>query len=125
MSLAVFRNVGELTAGVSGPAVFGLTFALLVIPTMLMGSTLPLLVAHTVQASGNVGKSVGALYFVNTMGSALASFATAALLLGAVGQQGTVWTAAALNIGIGALVLVAKSPENRPLSAIGTGEEER
>lgn len=106
ISLAVFRGVGEWTAGVSGPAVFALTFALLVLPTSLMGSTLPLLVAHSVKVSGNVGKSVGALYFVNTLGSAVASFATAVWLLGQLGQQRTVWLAAAVNIGIGALILV-------------------
>jgi spermidine synthase len=105
VSLVVFRAVGAFTAGVSGPTVFALTFALLVLPTSLMGSTLPLLVAHAVKVSGNVGKSVGALYFVNTMGSALASFATAAVLLGALGQQRTVWLAATLNIAIGGFVL--------------------
>ncbi len=105
LSLPVFRAVGTATAGVDGPAVFALTFALLVLPTALMGSTLPLLVAHAVAVSGNVGRSVGALYFVNTLGSAAASFATAVLLLGALGQQRTVWLAAALNMGIGLLTL--------------------
>lgn len=105
LSLAVFRGVGELTAGVSGLTVFALTFALLVVPTALMGATLPLLVAHAVRISGNVGKSVGALYFVNTSGSALAAFATAAWLLGHFGQQGTVWTAATLNLLIGGVIL--------------------
>ena len=41
---------------------------------MLMGSTLPFLVAYVVGESRNVGRSVGLLYFVNTLGSAVACF---------------------------------------------------
>lgn len=106
LSLPIFRSIGDLTAGASAPAVFALSFALIVLPTTLMGATLPLLVAHAVRLSGNVGRSVGMLYFVNTLGSALASFATATLLLGMFGQQRTVWLATALNVAIGLLVLI-------------------
>src|ERR1035441_7155057 len=38
------------------------------------------------------------LYFVNTLGSALAGFTTAAYLLGILGQQRTVAVAASLNL---------------------------
>lgn len=117
-SLHLFRAVGGLTAGASGAATFALTFALVLIPTSLMGATLPLLVAHAVKRSGNVGKSVGMLYFTNTLGSAVASFAAAVLLLGKLGQTKTVYVAALANFGVAGAVWwldrrarLQKSPE--------------
>ncbi len=106
VSLAVFRAVGESTAGVATPAVFAITFALVVLPTSMMGATLPLLVTHTVRGTGNVGHAVGRLYFVNTLGSAAAAFVTATMFMGALGQQRTVWVAAAINGVVGAIVLM-------------------
>lgn len=116
-SLQIFHAIGDFTAG-SGPlAVFGLTFVLVLLPTSLMGATLPLLVAVTVRRSGNVGKSVGMLYFTNTLGSALASFATAVLLLGKLGQAKTVWLAAACNAIVGVSVLIAWLRDRRSAGA--------
>src|SRR5262245_13508989 len=82
VSLAVFHAVGNATLGMSALGTFVVTFLLVLIPTLLMGSTLPLLVAHLVRASGNVGKSVGTLYFVNTLGSAIAAAASVLFVLG-------------------------------------------
>lgn len=104
-SLLLLREVGAATAGASPLATFVLSFALVLLPTALMGTTLPLLVAHLVRRSGNVGQSVGALYFVNTLGSACAAAATGVWILGGFGQQGTVWLAAALNGLVGGAVL--------------------
>lgn len=105
-SLWLFHSVGTATAGLGAGVTFASTFALVLIPTALMGSTLPLLVAHTVAREHNVGRSVGMLYFTNTLGSAVASFATAVLLLGKLGQARTVWFAAACNALAGGSVLL-------------------
>jgi predicted membrane-bound spermidine synthase len=106
VSLPLFRFVGDLTAGASGLATFGLSFALVLVPTLLMGSTLPMLVAYSVRASQNVGKSVGMLYFINTLGSALASIAAGVWVMGALGQSGSVLLAACGNLLIGLTVLI-------------------
>lgn len=45
-------------------------FGLLLCPTLMMGATLPILVKRVMQLYQNVGASVGALYFANTMGVA-------------------------------------------------------
>src|SRR4051794_32356883 len=76
VSLEVFHAVGNVTLGMSAVATFTVTFFLVLFPTLLMGSTLPLLVAHLVRENKNVGKSVGTLYFVNTLGSAFAAAAS-------------------------------------------------
>jgi spermidine synthase len=104
-SLPLFHRVGLYTAGISLFGTTLLSFALLLIPTMLMGSTLPMLVAYSVRRSRNVGASLGLLYFVNTLGSAIACFLAAAIMLFMLGQSGSVAVAATINaaVGIGAL----------------------
>lgn len=107
LSLALFRWVGSFTSGAAGLGIGLATLAAVVFPTTLMGGTLPILVAHAVRRSKNVGRSVGALYFVNTLGSAAGAIAGAALVLAALGQAGSVRLAAAVNllVGLSALAL--------------------
>lgn len=114
ISLSVFHAVGKVTLGMSPVATFLVTFLLVLVPTLLMGSTLPLLVAHLVRSSGNVGKSVGTLYFVNTLGSAFASAAAVLVIMGRAGQAGSVRLAALLNVTVSLLAYVAHRRSQRP-----------
>jgi spermidine synthase len=101
-SLAIFRWAAEFTAGASLPYTIVFSFLLLIIPTMLMGATLPLLVEHLVRSSGRVGHSVATLYFVNTFGSAAACGLCASFVLRDFGQSGSVTLAACINTLAGA-----------------------
>lgn len=56
-------------------------FGFLIVPTYLMGMTLPVLTLAFNERRTNIGVSVGTLYFVNTMGAALGAIAVPALLL--------------------------------------------
>jgi spermidine synthase len=114
LSLKLFHFVATFTAGTSVAATGAITFVLLLLPTLLMGSTLPLLVEHLVRRNGNVGESVGALYCVNTFGSAAACFAAAFLLMNSLGQSGTLRVAAAINasVAMAALLLNFSSRNN-------------
>ena len=114
VSLNVFHAVGEATLGMSPFGTFIVTFLLVLVPTLLMGSTLPLLVAHLVRSSGNVGKSVGTLYFVNTLGSAFASAAAVLFVMKRAGLNGTVHAAAVLNITVSLLAYIAHRRATRP-----------
>lgn len=114
VSLAVFHHVGHATLGMSALGTFFVTFLLVLVPTLLMGSTLPLLVAHLVRSTGNVGKSVGSLYFVNTLGSAFASAAAVLFVMGRAGQTGSVRVAAAMNVVVSLLAYVAHRRLQRP-----------
>ena len=80
-------------------------FLLVLVPTTLMGATLPLLVQHATERSGNVGRSVGSLYFANTLGAALGAWLSVEVMLGALGLTGTVRVAALLNLLLGVVVL--------------------
>lgn len=81
------------------------TYALLSVPTALMGATLPVLVAYLDRHTLNIGASVGLLYASNTAGAAVACFITVDLLFRFTGQHGAVISAALLNLIAGVLVL--------------------
>ena len=102
ISLRLFQWVSGFTAGSSLGVTILFSFLLLILPTMLMGATLPLLVEQLVRSSRNVGYSVATLYFVNTLGSAVACFVCAQILMRNFGQSGSVTVAACLNALVGA-----------------------
>ncbi len=110
ISLSLFHRVAAFTAGAPAAAAGLLAFALVLAPTVLMGATLPLLVAQLVRISGNVGRAVGILYFVNTLGSAAACFAAALFTMRYLGESGSLRLAAGLNAAVAAGVgLLARS----------------
>jgi spermidine synthase len=78
-----------------------------------MGATLPILVADRVRRSGNVGRSVGLLYFANTLGSAAGSIAAGVWILGILGQERVVLLAALANFGAAGTVLGAQAARGR------------
>lgn len=104
LSVPLIKNVGALTLNSSQTVVTLVIFLLLIMPTMLMGATLPALVAYLYKHYRHVGQSVGTLYFINTLGSASACFATALLLFAYGGMQSAVFIAALFNLGTGVLV---------------------
>ncbi|MGV3660634.1 MAG: fused MFS/spermidine synthase [Prosthecobacter sp.] len=108
ISLRLFDAVGMATsAQAHGLTTGALVFLLVFLPTLLMGATLPLLVAHQVRSTAHVGQSVSRLYFVNTLGAALGAYIAARWLLGGFGMGGTVRIAACLNAAAALIVLVA------------------
>src|SRR5271169_4869721 len=104
-SLRIFHWAASVTAGASLPFTILFGFLLLIVPTVLMGATLPLLVQQLVRRSGNVGSSVALLYFVNTFGSAVACYLCASFLLRDFGQSGSVLIAAGVNAAVGLTAL--------------------
>ncbi|WP_395751992.1 fused MFS/spermidine synthase [Prosthecobacter sp.] len=107
ISLKLFDAVGAHTSVQSHGLITGaLVFLLVFLPTLLMGATLPLLVAHQVRDTAHVGESVSRLYFVNTLGAALGSFIAAHWLLGSFGMSGTTRIAACLNATAALIVLL-------------------
>ncbi|HKX41425.1 MAG TPA: spermidine synthase, partial [Burkholderiaceae bacterium] len=105
VSLALFERVGDLVLGAPLPWTALVTLALVLVPTLLMGATLPLLVGHLVRRSGHVGEAVGLLYHVNTLGAGAACLACAIALFPLLGMQGSVIVAATFNalVALGAV----------------------
>src|SRR5215510_13966335 len=100
VSLAIFDHVGALTAGWPLPATAAINLSLVIVPTLLMGATLPVLVSHLVRRSGNVGGAVGLLYYVNTLGAGAACLASTVLFFPFLGMQGSVYVAVAVNAAV-------------------------
>jgi predicted membrane-bound spermidine synthase len=104
-SLPVFQTVGEWTSGAS-PLVTGLTIlGLLLAPTVLMGATLPILVAHAAGEGRTVGRAVGGLYSTNALGSAVGALAAVLVIFARLGQHRSVWLAVLLNVVVATVVL--------------------
>lgn len=121
ISLRLFHWAAGFTSGASLGYTILFTFLLLIVPTILMGATLPLLVEQLVHTSHNVGYSVATLYFVNTLGSAVACFVCAQLLLRNFGQSGSVTLAACINTLVGAIAfLYGRSKRSAPGIAVET-----
>jgi predicted membrane-bound spermidine synthase len=98
----LIHAAGALVVDGSRATIGVVNFLLLLLPTTLMGATLPILVAHVVRGHRNLGASVGILYFANTLGAALGAGVTGFLLLYYVGLTAAIDVAAALNVTVSA-----------------------
>jgi predicted membrane-bound spermidine synthase len=105
VSLPFFRWIGDVTLALDPVPRGAVTALIVMLPTTLMGATLPLLVGYLVRSTGNVGRAVGVLYFVNTAGSAVAALAAVLFILRLLGESRTTFLAAAINLGVGTFVL--------------------
>ncbi len=72
--------------------------SILLVPTMLMGSTLPLLGRFVTALEKEAGHLVGKLYALNTLGAAAGCFLAGFVLIRAFGVMGTLYIAATLNL---------------------------
>jgi predicted membrane-bound spermidine synthase/tetratricopeptide (TPR) repeat protein len=82
------------------PVLFVGAFVLLLVPTFLMGATLPLLVRATVDDPSATGGVVGRLYGANILGAVLGTAATGFWLIEAAGVMGATRWAAGVNLAI-------------------------
>ena len=98
----------------------------LLIPTGLMGATLPLLARYAVTSDRNLGGRISLLYSMNTLGAVGGTLAAAFLLLPALGLQGTVWVGALINALVFAVaVLLARgAPAAGTAPPAGNGKAE-
>ncbi len=87
---------------------FALSCLMLLIPTTLMGATLPLLSAALVRSAGQTSTSVTKLYTRNLAGAICGSLAAGFLLLPVFGVRATIYIAAVINIIIGIVTILAE-----------------
>lgn len=98
--------------------------AVLIVPTVLMGATLPVLSQSSLVRQA-AGARLGALYAVNTAGALAGALLTGYVLIGALGIQRTFLLAAAANLVVAAgawwLAGRAESPARHEASAAVDG----
>lgn len=95
---------------------FILAVLILLLPTALMGGTLPVL-AERYQNRETVGRGIGLLYAFNTFGAVLGVLGAGFFLLPALGLQKTVLLAALLNGTISLLAIYAGKRESTAAAA--------
>jgi predicted membrane-bound spermidine synthase len=107
LSPKIILWIGQATAGSSYTLVFLISFAILLIPTTLMGMTLPLLTQSFVDRVETSGQIIGLLYGINTLGAAFGALLSGFVLVGFYGFEGAVYIAVLLNgiVGLCAFVL--------------------
>ena len=88
----------------------------LVVPTTLMGMSLPFLVRAMVRDLESAGPTIGILYGVNVVGAAIGAFLAPWLLLRHLGVVGAIYVGVALNVatGLGALALAGRVKPDAP-----------
>jgi spermidine synthase len=91
----------------------------LLLPTFLMGLSLPLLAQNEVDAGLPAENGVAALYGLNTLGAGLGAIVTPFLLIRSVGLDGALAVAASVNAAcaIGSFTLASGTPRATPASA--------
>ncbi len=81
------------------------SFVVLIIPTFLMGGTLPTATRFIVANHNELGKKIGRLYFINTIGAATGAFLAGFILIAALGLTLSTVAAAVVNATIGLTAL--------------------
>ena len=101
------RALPALTA-----ARFAIALLVLIVPTTLMGTTLPLVIKGSEARGGSLGAHLGVLYGSNAIGAIVGTIAAGLYLIPGLGIHSTFLAAAAVNlaVGAGALALSVVAP---------------
>ncbi len=118
-------TAGALTLG-GGASValrFGLAALVLLIPTTLMGGTLPVLTRALMGDDRSLLKpSLGRLYGLNTIGAMTGTALAGFFLIEFVGVRASLWGTAALNLAIG-VAAIALGKQQAPAAPAQPGPE--
>jgi spermidine synthase len=102
---------------------FGLAALVLLVPTTLMGGTLPVLTRAFTGADRNeLQRSLGLLYGLNTLGAVVGTALAGLFLIEHVGIRASLWATAAVNIGLGAAALRLAKPLPTQPPAVPEGQ---
>ena len=86
---------------------FVVAFLLLIVPTSLMGATLPLVIKSAVTRDARIGSRIGLLYAINTTGAIAGALSAGFYFISELGVMQSFEIAAATNILIGLIAIVA------------------
>ena len=99
---------------------FVFSFAIMVVPTFVMGGTLPVLSRYFVRSMDEVESKLGTLYALNTFGAAIGTLVAALVLIPGFGNQITTVWMASLNVGLG-LLAIRIDLRQQPLPTVEEG----
>jgi spermidine synthase len=99
--LPLYRVIYDFAGGARAWLTVGqvlIALLVLLLPTALMGATLPTLCAHGTRQHLAFSRCVGLLYALNTLGAVVGILASGFILLGAVGETMTLTIGVVLNV---------------------------
>jgi len=99
----LISTISKLFVNYNDAALPLIIFMLLCIPTLAMGATFPILVAYVFKLNKSVEESVSKLYYINTLGSAIACFLTVGLLFVLLTLSQVLMVAACINFAVAIL----------------------
>lgn len=93
----------------------GIVFVSLLVPTVLMGISLPMLSRAINRSADGAASLIGWLYGFNTLGSGLGTLISGWYIVGTLGYDKTVYLGASFSfiVGISAFVLASRFPNRR------------
>ncbi len=89
----------------------------ILLPTTLMGATLPALTRHLTRDLREVGARLGSLYAVNTFGAVAGAAAAGFYLIGKIGLGWSIILAAGIDVAVGSVVLLQTRHSSKILPA--------
>ena len=98
-------RVLQSTFGSSRFWTFFSCFLVMSLPTFLMGASFPIVTKIYTGSARQLGKSIGNVYAVNTVGSILGAFCAGFILIPLLGIRPSIVLTVALNSGIGCLIV--------------------
>ena len=111
--------LGRGTAGASYPLAMACMALFLSLPTVLMGTTLPLLTKAINAATGDFLRSLSLLYFINTLGAAVGALLASYVVISLFGLDAAAYVAAAVNLLLAAAVFPLRRLDRRIQAAAG------
>lgn len=100
---------------------FLIAFMILIVPTILMGATLPILARVVIRRLDWVGHELGKLYAINTLGAVAGTIAAGFFLIKWLGLHGAIFVAVAGNLIVGVLAWATSRHQEVSLGANDQG----
>lgn len=100
--IKIFRTVSHNSLVINTIRLLLCVF-ILIIPTTLMGGTLPVISKYIIKKSNIFGSQLGNLYATNTLGGMMGAFFTGYYFIRLFGETWTVWIAIVGNLSIAAI----------------------
>jgi len=118
MALPFYRMVYQASGGnlvlLSALRVL-ISFVVLLLPTTMMGGTLPVLTTWLVNRESQFGKNFGLLYGINTLGAVVGVLVSGFYTLGAFGQWATIIIGVIINLLVALTAYVLFTKKEKPL----------
>jgi spermidine synthase len=102
VSISDISHIGDMSGYLTR---FIIALFALLIPTFLMGGTLPLLVRGFITELPDLGKITGGLYGINTLGAVLGTLLAGYLLIPMTGITATIFVGVIINLAVAVIVL--------------------